>query len=253
MTDFVIPEEAVEAAAKASWNFRSADFGVPWEQANEKGMSDEFPLFMYIQQTRVALEAALPHLRVQETPRKAFDVGYNIVNQLADLWEVPVDVRQAANDRCWEFAAELVASAAPLPRPVVDREALREAIEAHRLKRGPGLYKGQYRTQFLCECGAEIYQDRNTGEMCDEVHSAHVADAVLALLPNSQPTPSCSQTGSCDEAYQRGLAEAKDLAEVAGRFGYELGRKEALAERDASDAFAPRTYPTSRMPDRGTK
>lgn len=35
-----------------------------------------------------------------------------------------------------------------------------------------------------------------------------------------------------EQAYQRGLAEAKDLAEVAGRFGYELGRKEALVEAE---------------------
>lgn len=33
-----------------------------------------------------------------------------------------------------------------------------------------------------------------------------------------------------EEACQRGLAEAKDLAEAAGRFGYELGRKEAGEE-----------------------
>lgn len=44
--------------------------------------------------------------------RRASDVGYNIVNQLADLWEVPVAVRQATNDRCWDFAAGLVATAA---------------------------------------------------------------------------------------------------------------------------------------------
>lgn len=40
--------------------------------------------------------------------RTAFDVGRNIVNQLADLWQVPVDVRQATNDDCWEFAERLI-------------------------------------------------------------------------------------------------------------------------------------------------
>lgn len=59
---------------------------------------------------RAALEAALPHLTPQPS-RTAEAVGYNIVNQLADLWEVPVDVRQATNDRCWTFAAKLVATA----------------------------------------------------------------------------------------------------------------------------------------------
>lgn len=41
-------------------------------------------------------------------PRAAFDVGRNIVNQLADLWKVPVDVRQATNDDCWDFAERLI-------------------------------------------------------------------------------------------------------------------------------------------------
>lgn len=50
-------------------------------------------------------------------PRTAEDIGYNIVNQLGDLWEVPVDVRQATNDRCWAFASGLVAMAQQAVQP----------------------------------------------------------------------------------------------------------------------------------------
>jgi hypothetical protein len=53
----------------------------------------------------------------------AEDVGRNIVNQLADLWHVPVDVRQATNDQTWAFAADLVRSAFPAPPPEPERSA----------------------------------------------------------------------------------------------------------------------------------
>lgn len=106
------------------------------------------------------LEALKP-----DPPRKAFDVGYNIVNQLADLWEVPVDVRQATNDQCWDFAAKLVASAAPQ----VDREAVGRAIADHRIEcTGLG--------EVTCrEC-------RDKGWMSWAAFHAHVTDAVLAAL-----------------------------------------------------------------------
>lgn len=46
----------------------------------------------------------------------------NIVNQLADLWNVPVDVRQATNDRADKFVSQF------FPAPVLDRAEAREVI-----------------------------------------------------------------------------------------------------------------------------
>lgn len=35
-------------------------------------------------------------------------LAMNIVNQLADLWKVPVNVRQATNDQCDDFVMKLI-------------------------------------------------------------------------------------------------------------------------------------------------
>jgi hypothetical protein len=154
MTSPEIPHETIELATIAWYE---ATPGVSWADA---GIYERAAM---LTRSKLILEAALPHLRVQETPRKAFDAGYNIVNQLADLWEVPVDVRQATNDRCWEFAAVLVASAAPHPRPVVDREALMVAM---------GQADGAHNTRSP-EVRAYAY----------ETLYGRFADAVLALVP----------------------------------------------------------------------
>lgn len=54
-----------------------------------------------------ALDAAPDDWRSANHGRP-FDVAYNIVNQLGDLWEVPVDRRQETNDRAWVFATTLI-------------------------------------------------------------------------------------------------------------------------------------------------
>lgn len=41
---------------------------------------------------------------------EAADAAHDIVNQLGDLWHVPVDVRQASNDLADEFVARLINS-----------------------------------------------------------------------------------------------------------------------------------------------
>lgn len=45
------------------------------------------------------------HLHIEHPE---LSVAYNIVNQLGDLWNVPVDVRQATNDEADEFVAGLL-------------------------------------------------------------------------------------------------------------------------------------------------
>lgn len=78
--------------------------------------------------TTMQIRGLLAAHPAESVPRGAFDVAYNIVNQIADVYQVPVDVRQATNDRCWEFAAELIAQFAAAPGPVIDREALVQAL-----------------------------------------------------------------------------------------------------------------------------
>lgn len=39
---------------------------------------------------------------------QAFSTARTIVNQLANLWEVPIDIRQATNDQCDEFVVKLL-------------------------------------------------------------------------------------------------------------------------------------------------
>lgn len=98
-----ISSEAIEAVAGHFYTMRS---GIAWSQIDPKSSV----ALNYRRWAAEGLEAAQPFMRPQSS-RKAEDVGRNIVNQLADLWGVPVDIRQATNDRCWAFAAELVASA----------------------------------------------------------------------------------------------------------------------------------------------
>lgn len=92
--------------------------------------------------------------------RSAASVGYNIVNQLADLWEVPVDVRQATNDRCWTFVEQLVAAAVPHPT----REQVARVMHEQRM--------------------GHSFQGSGCNQICSARYFGY-ADAVLALLNGS--------------------------------------------------------------------
>lgn len=60
-----------------------------------------------------ALHTLLCSVRLAAPPTEIGFAARNIVSQLADLWQVPVDVRQATNDRCDEFTARLIRSTHP--------------------------------------------------------------------------------------------------------------------------------------------
>jgi hypothetical protein len=60
------------------------------------------------QEARAAGLRARHETRLANLPIKVPFVAQNIVNQLADLWEVPVDLRQATNDRCDQFVSRLI-------------------------------------------------------------------------------------------------------------------------------------------------
>lgn len=64
------------------------------------------------------------------TRRTAFDLGYNIVNQLGDQWQVPVDVRQASIDRCWAFVTNLLEEFVAGQGKSSSDQGLREALQA---------------------------------------------------------------------------------------------------------------------------
>jgi hypothetical protein len=138
-----IPEEALTAATRAFHNLDEAG----WIAIGETARS-----FALKTMTR-ALTAALPHLRVQETPAcicppaQVWGSGGDLIDQDSDP-ECPVH--------------------APHPRPVVDREAIVTAIvtKFHVLHpRIPDLGKGD------CHC---------------ELLAQVAADAVLALLPTEE-------------------------------------------------------------------
>lgn len=56
--------------------------------------------------------------------RWPIDVARNIVNQLGDLWKVPVDVRQVTNDHADRFIAGLVVR---VPTPIDQLKQIRDA------------------------------------------------------------------------------------------------------------------------------
>ncbi|MFD7161356.1 hypothetical protein ACFV9C_42690 [Kribbella sp. NPDC059898] len=60
-----------------------------------------------------ALHTVLCSLKLAAPPTRVEFVAQNIVNQLGDLWEIPVDVRQATNDRCDTFVAGLIRTTHP--------------------------------------------------------------------------------------------------------------------------------------------
>jgi hypothetical protein len=163
-----ITDEVVEAAALAMFADEHCDkrqmLDVPGNWNSRLNDEDQA---LYRSMAHAALEAALPHLE-GATPRKAFDVAYNIVNQLADLWEVPVDIRQATNDRCWEFAAGLIEGATP----AIDREALDRLFEAHRIHY-------DYGADFACVCG---WKPEDTSSMRYDDHRRHLIDELLTLI-----------------------------------------------------------------------
>lgn len=156
MTHPEIPEEAVAAVAAVLNDW----FDVP---VSAPAVSRE------------ALTAALPHLRVQETP--AADVSAKVIREheprpfgCACGAQIGDDI-----DRRWHLVNQAIRAAqaaAPAPRPVVDREALirtfLETFEAGGLWDGlePEAYKIRWRTKW----------------------ATTFADRVLALLPTEEDT-----------------------------------------------------------------
>lgn len=133
MTD--IPNETIELATIAWYE---ATPGVSWEDAGH------YERVAMLSRSKLILEAALPHLRVQEAG----------VVDLAGALRETVD---AARARRLGSAGQ----AAPHPRPVVDREALRSRLWDSLA--GSGL--------------RDVFRD--------ELAEAQ-ADAILALLPTEE-------------------------------------------------------------------
>lgn len=73
--------------------------------APEAGASD---LLSWLGDTVQAMQGRAEASLEGDEPRMPMDTARNIVNQLADLWTVPVDVRQATNDHCDRFVATLI-------------------------------------------------------------------------------------------------------------------------------------------------
>lgn len=151
--------------------------------------------------------------RPQPTPeaeggpfRTSVDVAHNIVNQLGDLWHVPVDVRQASNDLADEFVAKLVArTPVAEPAPVASEQLMSDAIRdslafeddmprghllvqianraAHALVQKGAVRPLPTREQIAEAIeGAAQYSDG----LSVEGHAPDFADAVLALMGGAE-------------------------------------------------------------------
>lgn len=95
MSDEVeIPDEAVEAACKASWDFRSTPLGVPWDEVTERpdgeavraGYSGHMRAAL-----EAALEAALPLLHASGGPAVDRQVIERVLRDLAAEWRQSAD------------------------------------------------------------------------------------------------------------------------------------------------------------------
>lgn len=194
-----IPEGAVEPVAKAIYEAPHDGLSRNGYDAAPRDIQD-----LYRLEARLAIAAALPHLRVQETPMTeeergfvelalqavdAGDAGHwpTVAGYLADevrrLRATPAP-RQADDDAC---QGNQRGSGKPCdcpgcaPRPVVDREALAAELREHEFKvvGSPGL------EGFFCRCMVEFPEPGPDGYYGGPF-SRHLADAILALLPTEE-------------------------------------------------------------------
>lgn len=226
-----IPEEAVEAACVAmNGGVTHAHHRERWEP-----------------EVRTILAAALPHLRVQETPAlelaesaRAIAARLRIDLESVDREDTRIALGNSARDVI--RLAELIE--APHPRPVVDREALRDqisVIEVHHHdieKHAESFNEGYDEAQrqgigdessrnWLTEKVWPLLKDHidpeNSHHVADQIADALLSEADLSDLPTEE--------------------ETKALAEVASKLGEAIGRKaagEEIAEaiENAGDALA---------------
>lgn len=169
--------------------------------------------------------------RATATHSAPFDVAYNIVNQLGDLWNVPVDVRQASNDRCWAFAAGLISAFVakqPAPArveitdeaamaaarvlggpnpPAMHVEAAREALEAALPLLGPRplLDREAVRTELI-QFGIDLKME----DLHPEVGASEMVDRrVDAVLRLARPMPTREEIARAQ--YNQDVAESRQV------------------------------------------
>lgn len=86
-----------------------------------------------------------------------------------------------------QLRAEIEAlRSAPAPRPVLDREAVRESLWSHEQVRNINL--GQWRSEIECSCGHIYRTDAHAAEsgVEQEAWEDHITDALMALIEGSK-------------------------------------------------------------------
>jgi hypothetical protein len=167
---------------------------------------------------RLALAAALPHLRVQETPRwvtiedadddsdEPWPSGLSPDNPFLTPQAEYIHVHSNGPD-----AADCTTCEPPHPRPVIDREALEDVLTRHWF-----VYIGE---EEGFDCGCNEHGTLPAMPTVTEAAS-HLADMVLALLPTEEAPwegiKSREPEGEAAEQLHRWYAAQDDAGEGAG-------------------------------------
>jgi hypothetical protein len=97
-------------------------------------------------------------------------VAQNIVNQLADLWEVPVETRQATNDRCDQFVTRLI----KVHVETREARAIRKQV-AEDLR-----FLAAARKDYCARCPEHQGDMHEMGNMALAIHEEHMSASWLA-------------------------------------------------------------------------
>lgn len=158
MSDQEIPEEALREGSE----ILLADYASEYP-------ADHLTWENFADQTQRVIAAALPHLRVQETPaglREALEEALATVETGIARSTKPDREGFLTTSRIrWMLANH----PAPHPRPVVDREAINHALNLHWWDED----------EHPCACGFDFIAVGQSFKM-------HLADIIAALLPTEE-------------------------------------------------------------------
>ena len=232
-----IPEEAVQKAARLLFDAEWREGDWYWEQYPEPNRWQML--------AGQVVAAALPHLRVQETPPVvSAQAVSDVLREFANGEPVDDDGWVLFADELSDFHGALLAAGvfAPAPRPVVDRRELLKLLEREGVTTTRVMGELAYRQELADAILALLPTEEVAGGQEDPQRTdpAPTEDPEQAPRAGHRRVREPAQPADAEELAETrpttGLTEedTKALVETATRLGVELGkaegRKQALEE-----------------------